>query len=67
MRLSSQASINSHNQLNDIRKNQIGCGMRGDKRRTISVKNKIVVDHTLGISLSTDDYYSGRWDKLLQQ
>lgn len=66
-RLSTNASNSSHNKLNEVRKSQIGCGMRGDKRRTISMKNKIVTDHELNITLSTDDYYSGKWDKIINK
>lgn len=64
-RLKDIKSTNLNNQINDIRKDQIGCGMRGDKRRTISMKNQIVVDHVLNITLSTDEYYSGKWDKII--
>lgn len=43
------------------RRAQIGSGMRGDKRRTIRVKDGIVTDHVLGKRWSLKDYMRGNW------
>jgi peptide chain release factor 1 len=56
-----QASTNE----NKNRKNQIGCGMRGDKRRTIRVQDNLVTDHILNKKISYKDYSRGKIDKLL--
>ncbi len=44
---------------NRERKDQIGCGMRGDKRRTIRVGDNQVIDHELGKTLSYKEYSKG--------
>ena len=49
-------------QRNKDRKQQVGCGMRGDKRRTIRVGDNQVVDHVLGKAVSYKDYTRGNWD-----
>lgn len=46
------------NQAN-IRKQQIGSGMRGDKIRTIRVKDNIVTDHRLNKKISYKQYARG--------
>lgn len=51
-------------QRNKDRKQQIGCGMRGDKRRTIRVNDNQVVDHILGKTISYKEYQKGNFDKL---
>jgi len=51
-------------QRNKDRKQQVGCGMRGDKRRTIRVGDNQVVDHILGISMSYKDYIKGNLEAL---
>jgi peptide chain release factor 1 len=45
----------------DIRNNQIGSGMRGDKRRTIQVQHNIVKDHLTGKHWRYEDYRNGKW------
>ena len=40
----------------DTRRDQVGSGMRGDKRRTIQVQNGIVVDHATGRRAQVRDY-----------
>ncbi len=50
---------------NKDRKQQVGCGMRGDKRRTIRVNDKQVVDHILGKTIAYKDYVKGNFDKLI--
>lgn len=47
---------------NKDRKQQVGCGMRGDKRRTIRVGDNQVIDHILGKTLSFKDYQRGNLD-----
>lgn len=49
-------------QRNKDRKRQLGCGMRGDKRRTIRVGDNQVVDHILGKTISYKDYVKGNLD-----
>lgn len=44
-----------------IRNNQIGTGMRGDKRRTIQVQHNIVKDHITGQKWRYEDYRLGKW------
>jgi len=43
------------------RKRQIGSGMRGDKRRTIRVRDDVVNDHETGRQWKFSDYERGRW------
>lgn len=43
------------------RKNQIGSGERGDKRRTIRYKDGIVTDHILNKKWRLSDYLQGIW------
>ena len=43
------------------RKQQIGSGQRGDKRRTIRVKDGVVTDHILNKKWKYDDYVRGNW------
>jgi peptide chain release factor 1 len=51
---------------NQNRKQQLGCGMRGDKRRTIRVNDNQVVDHILGKTLTYKEYQKGNFDGLVQ-
>lgn len=46
------------------RKEQVGTGMRGDKRRTIAVQRDQVVDHVTGKRISYSEYKSGKLDLL---
>ena len=43
------------------RRNQIGSGMRGDKRRTIRVKDGQVNDHITGLKWTLKKYLNGEW------
>lgn len=43
------------------RKEQIGSGQRGDKRRTIRVKDGVVTDHILNKKWKYNDYVRGIW------
>lgn len=46
------------------RKNQVGSGMRGDKRRTYQVKHNIVTDHVTGKRTDMNSIYKGEIQKL---
>jgi len=43
------------------RKQQVGSGQRGDKRRTIREKDGQVKDHVTGKSWRYQDYVDGKW------
>src|SRR5687767_10433606 len=45
----------------ELRRRQIGSGMRGDKRRTIRVQDDSVVDHRTGRTWRYKDYKNGNW------
>lgn len=42
------------------RRNQVGSGMRGDKRRTIAIQRDSVTDHVTGKSISFKDFSRGK-------
>lgn len=44
------------------RKQQVGAGMRSDKRRTIRMQDGIVTDHVLGKRWNLKQYLRGEWD-----
>ena len=44
-----------------LRRTQVGSGMRGDKRRTIRVQDDSVVDHVSGKTWRYRDYTRGNW------
>lgn len=46
---------------NNQRRQQIGSGMRGDKRRTIRLQDGIVTDHVLGKRWRLREYLNGEW------
>jgi len=48
----------------DARRNQIGSGMRGDKRFTIAVQRDQVTDHVTGKQISYKSYSRGNWEGL---
>ena len=52
-------------QRNQERKQQVGCGMRGDKRRTIRVGDNQVTDHALGKTVTYKEYAKGNLDGLV--
>ena len=45
------------------RKEQVGSGMRGDKRRTIRSQDDVVTDHILNRQWKLKRYLRGDWDK----
>lgn len=49
---------------NAKRKGQLGSGMRGDKRRTIRVRDNKVKDHQTGKTMAYKEYARGAIDKL---
>lgn len=51
---------------NKNRKQQLGCGMRGDKRRTIRVGDNQVIDHLLGKTVSYKNYVKGDFTGLVE-
>lgn len=44
-----------------LRKEQVGSGQRGDKRRTIRVKDGQVKDHITGRNWAYSEYVKGNW------
>lgn len=47
------------------RKDMVGGGARGDKRRTVRQQDGIVTDHILNKKISWKDYSKGIWNDLL--
>jgi peptide chain release factor 1 len=63
-RLQAQGQAQLSNQRKSKRRDQVGSGMRGCKRRTIAIQRDSVVDHISGRSISYKDYSRGRLDLL---
>lgn len=61
-RLRERAVAAQDNATASSRRQQIGSGMRGDKRRTIAVQRGDVVDHMTGRRWSYKNYIRGIWD-----
>lgn len=55
---------NQHKKLNNIRSKQVGSGMRGDKIRTIRVKDDQVIDHQLNRTIKYSKYVRGDFSGL---
>jgi peptide chain release factor 1 len=49
-------------QMSSARKEQIGSGMRGDKRRTIRSQDGVVTDHVLNKQWQLKRYLRGDWE-----
>ncbi len=47
--------------LAQLRRQQVGSGMRGDKRRTVAVQRDEVVDHVTGRRWKLKEYLRGDW------
>jgi protein subunit release factor A len=62
--LEAEQSAQSHRNENRTRKQQVGSGMRGDKRRTYRFQDDIVVDHVTGKSARCSDAMRGMMDRL---
>lgn len=60
-RLHALQSEQRHNAQADARRQQIGTGQRGDKRRTIREKDGVVTDHILNRKWRYADYVRGLW------
>jgi len=48
----------------NTRKQQVGSGMRGDKIRTIRVRDNKVTDHKLNVKISYKEYSRGDLSRL---
>ena len=60
-RLQQRLDEATHLTLGSERKNQVGSGMRGDKRRTIRTQDGMVKDHLTGKTWRYSDYVAGNW------
>lgn len=47
-----------------VRREQVGTGMRADKRRTIRLQADEVVDHLVGCTVRAKDYLRGKLDPI---
>jgi peptide chain release factor 1 len=63
-RLKEQQVSKFYNNRADVRKQQVGSGMRGDKIRTIRVRDNKVTDHELNVKMSYKEYSRGDLSKL---
>jgi peptide chain release factor 1 len=63
--LSAQEEAN-HTAYNNVRKQHVGAGMRGDKRRTVRFQEGIVTDHLLDVRVPLKEYLRGDFDALLK-
>jgi len=62
--LSAQEEAN-HTAYNDVRKQHVGAGMRGDKRRTVRFQEGVVTDHLLDVRVPLKEYLRGDFGALL--
>jgi peptide chain release factor 1 len=60
-RLHARAQEQKRSAEADARRQQIGGGQRGEKRRTINEKQGLVTDHVLGRKWRYADYVKGNW------
>lgn len=60
-RLAESAQAAQTAQVADSRRQQVGSGMRGDKRRTIRQQDNQVNDHVTGRFWRYEDYVKGNW------
>jgi peptide chain release factor 1 len=51
-------------QISEVRKEQVGSGMRGDKIRTIRTQDNTAKDHRTGRSCRADKLMEGNFDLL---
>ena len=63
-RLKEQQRNKFYSNRADIRKQQVGSGMRGDKIRTIRVRDNQVTDHVLDRKISYKEYSRGNLERL---
>lgn len=57
-------ALSGHVARNEIRSGQIGCGMRGDKRRTYRFQEDSVTDHETGKRMTCKTFMRGDIEKL---
>lgn len=62
--LKNQTSTTVHEKTNTDRKTQVGSGQRGDKIRTIRVRDNIVTNHVSGKKISYTQYCKGNFKGL---
>lgn len=58
-RIQDQQNAKVHAARTKDRKGQVGSGMRGDKRRTIRIKDDVVTDHVLDKRMTASRYLRG--------
>lgn len=63
-RLAAAQQTQSKRRRDSKRKNQVGSGMRGDKRRTIRVQAGKVIDHVTGRRIPVRKYLRGYVEEL---
>lgn len=63
-KLLERAEVEAHNMKNTLRSQQVGSGMRGDKRRTYRFQEDTVRDHFTGKSARCADVMRGGFEKL---
>lgn len=66
IRIKEQQKQNFYQERDQVRKNQLGSGMRGDKIRTIRVRDNQVKDHRLGTKTTYDKYVRGDFSGLIK-
>jgi len=64
-KLLAQADSSNSKRRERDRRQQVGSGMRGDKRRTVAVQRDRVTDHVTGKSISFKDFSRGRLSGLV--
>jgi peptide chain release factor 1 len=65
-RIQQQVEATAQNERHISRKDQVGTGMRGDKRRTIRVRDDRVKDHLTGRTVSFKQYMRGELEPLFE-
>lgn len=65
--LHDRTNSQNHEASNNIRREQVGSGMRGDKRRTYRFQEDFVSDHITGRSARCSDIMRGGFDRLWAQ
>lgn len=63
--LQNRSYSSSQNQINEARKEQVRYGERGDKIRTIRVRDNVVTNHLNGKKMSYKDYCKGMLEKII--
>lgn len=63
-KLKANEQSTSKEERDKVRQEQVGSGMRGDKIRTIQVRNNVVIDHRTGKRMSYKQYLRGNLEAL---